>query len=151
MNFPVGTVITKAPLPINFTTVAEKFESIGFNGYIIQSVKGQCIEEGVLFFRDGKMSACIVECLSLKQTYKGDEAISYFFNQTKGEGFFQSVELSRSQIDLVTAFDQKILLSNKISLKDLAKLIPSKFRENFELSDEKTDLLTSLGLGELKK
>jgi acetylornithine/succinyldiaminopimelate/putrescine aminotransferase len=58
----------------------------------------------------------------IKKLIKGDEAFSYFFKQTKGKGFFHLVELSRSQVDLVTAFDEKLVLVNKIPLKDIPKL-----------------------------
>ncbi len=150
MNFPVGTVISKAPLPINFLVIAQEFNNRQFNGYIIQTVKGNCIEEGVIFFRNGEMIACVVECLTLKQTFKSNDALNYFFNQTKGEGFFQAVELTKSQVDLITAFDEKILLSNKISLKDLAKLIPDSFEAKFLVQNEKNDFLDRFGLGVLK-
>jgi len=150
LNFPVGKVISKAPLPVKFEIIFQELNNYNFNGYIVQSVKGNCIEEGALFFRGGEIVACIVECMTLKQTFKSDQAIEYFFNQTKGEGFFQAVELSRSQVDLVTAFDEKILITNKISLKDLPKLIPDSFEAKFLIQNEKDDLLGRFGLNVLK-
>lgn len=150
MNFPVGQVVSKAPLPIDFEVIFNEFQKRLFNGYVIQSVSGDCIEEGVIFFREGEIVACIVECLALKQTYKSSEALNYFFNQTKGIGFFQVIELTRSQVDLVTAFDEKMLITNKISLKDLANLIPNKFESKFLISDEKKDFFERFGLDGLK-
>lgn len=88
--------------------------------------------------------------MALKQTYKSSEALNYFFNQTKGIGFFQVIELTRSQVDLVTAFDEKMLITNKISLKDLANLIPNKFESKFLISDEKKDFFERFGLDGLK-
>lgn len=150
MNFPVGNVVSKAHLPINFELVFNEFNSRKFNGYIIQSVKSNCLEEGVLFFREGEMIACMVECLKLKQVYKSNEALNYFLSQTKAVGFFQAIELTRSQVDLVTAFDEKMLISNKISLKDLPKLIPNKFESKFVINDDKKDFFEKLGLDVLK-
>lgn len=150
MNFPVGNVVSKAPLPVNFEIIFKELNSSRFNGYLVQTVKSNCVEEGVLFFRDGEVVACIIECSLLKQVIKSDSALEYFFNQTRGVGFFQAVELSRSQVDLITAFDEKILLSNKISLKDLPKLIPDSFKAKFLVQDEEEDLLGKFGLNVLK-
>ena len=150
MNFPVGNVLSKGELPNNIISVASGLEQKKFNGYIVQSVKGEVIEEGVLFFRDGKISACIVECVLLKQTFKGKEAIELFLNQTKGKGFFQVVELTRSQVDLVEAFDE-ILMTREIALKDLPKLIPTTYATRFRGEAKKENFLERYGLSDLKK
>ena len=150
MNFPVGEVIAKAYLPVNFNTILSELEKINFNGYIIQSVKGSVIEEGALFFRDGKINACIIECLSANATLKGDGAFNQFLNETCGQGFFQTVKLTRTQVDLVTAFDEKILIKAEVNLKELAKLIPDSFKDKFNIPIEKEDILNKYGLGSLK-
>lgn len=150
MNFPVGTIVSKGTLPNTISTLANEFLGKKFNGYIIQTVKGDIIEEGALFFRDGKMSACIIECLGAKQTYKGKEALDYFLNQTKGKGFFQVVELTRSQVDLVEAFDETIIL-HEINLKDLPKLIPSNYAIRFKGEAKRENILDRYGLGDLTK
>jgi len=150
MNFPVGSVLTKGEIPNNIINIANELISKKFNGYIVQSVKGEVIEEGVLFFRDGKISACIVECTMLKQTFKGKEALELFLNQTKGKGFFQVVELTRSQVDLVEAFDE-ILMLHEIALKDLPKLIPTTYTTRFKGETKKESFLERYGLSDLKK
>jgi len=150
MNFPVGAVVSKGELPTNVTTIANELGSKKFNGYIVQSVKGEVVEEGVLFFRDGKISACIVECTSFKQTFKGREAVELFLNQTMGKGFFQVIELTRSQVDLVEAFDE-ILMVREIALKDLPKLIPNTYATRFKGEIEKENFLDRYGLSELRK
>ncbi|MFA6268269.1 MAG: hypothetical protein WCW13_00215 [archaeon] len=149
MNFPVGPVISKGNVTYNITDVAGQLVSKSFNGYIIQSVRGDFIEEGALFFRDGEMIGCIVECLAVEKTLKGNEALPFFMNQTKGNGFYQCVSLVRSQVDLITAFDEKLLV-NKIALKELPRLIPLVFSPKFERSESKVDSLQNYGLGELK-
>jgi hypothetical protein len=150
MNFPVGDIIAKAYLPVSFETITLELEKIKFNGYIIQSVKGSVMEEGALFFRDGKVSACVVECLAVKANLKGNEAFKQFLNETKGKGFFQTVKLTRTQVDLVTAFDQKILITDEVNLKEVAKLIPNSFEDKFGLPQGKEDILDKYGLGSLK-
>jgi hypothetical protein len=149
LNFPVGTVILKGEIPYDVLSTAQQIYDKRFSGYLIQSVRGNYIEEGALFFREGEMIACIVECVGVKRTLKGTEAMEFFFNQTRGKGFFQCVELTRSQVDLVTAFDEK-LLADKIALKELPKFIPSVFSPKFERAEGKVDALEAYGLGELK-
>jgi len=150
MNFPVGTVVFKGSSPYKLEEIAANAIGKKFNGYIIQSISAHFIEEGVLFFRDGEMVACVAECLALSKSFKGKEALDFFLNQTKGKGFFQVVDLSRSQVDLVTAFDEKLLLGEKLALKDLPKLIPVTFSNRFEPSEKGSDLLETYGLSELK-
>ena len=151
MNFPVGEVKTKSALPVTFTKIAGELITRKFNGYIVQSISDNAIEEGVLFFRDGELNACIIECLGEQKTLKGDEAFKEFLNQTLGDGFFQVVELTRSQVDLVTAFDEHLISQNKVNLKDLPKLIPSKFEAKINANVEKNDLFERFGLAGLKK
>jgi len=149
VNFPVGSVVSKSDVPFDLISLAEQLSNKRFNGYIIQSVRKNLVEEGVLFFREGQICACIVECLALQRVVKGNEALDFFCNQTKGNGFYQCVELTRSQVDLVTAFDEK-LLTNKIVLKELPRMIPSAFSPKFERPEGKVNALDSYGLGELR-
>jgi hypothetical protein len=150
MNFPVGAILNKGNLPLDMMALTNEFLLKKFNGYIIQTVKGEIIEEGALFFRDGGISACIVECLSIKQTIKGSAALEYFLNQTMANGFFQVVELTRSQVDLVEAFDETIMI-REINLKELPKLIPSRYAIRFRTEGKKENILDRYGLSDLKK
>jgi len=149
LNFPVGTVLFKGEVPFDLVLAHQKLFDQKFNGYLIQTITGHFIEEGVLFFREGEITGAVVECLAIASTIKGSEALDYFFNQTKGVGFYQCVELTRSQVDLITAFDEK-LLAPKIVLKDLPKMIPTAFLPKFERTSEKKSALDAYGLGELK-
>ncbi|MBT4870051.1 MAG: hypothetical protein HON47_00560 [Candidatus Diapherotrites archaeon] len=150
MNFPVGTVVTKGDLPNKAVAIANELAEKKFNGYIVQTVKGEIIEEGTLFFRDGTLSACVVECMVLKRIYKGKEALDLFLNQTKGKGFFQVVELTRSQVDLVEAFDETIML-HEVNLKELPKLIPVTYGIKFKGNAKRENVLERYGLSDLKK
>ena len=149
MNFPVGSVLFKGDTPFDLVSTYQKLFDKKFNGYLILTVKGHFIEEGVLFFREGEINGAVVECLAIGSTFKGTEALDYFFNQTKGLGYYQCVELTRSQVDLITAFDEK-LLASKIVLKDLPKMIPIAFLPKFERTNDKKSALDAYGLGELK-
>ena len=149
LNFPVGVVSFKGDVPLDLPSVAQQLFELKLNGYIVLSVKGNLVEEGILFFREGEGIACIVECLAIDRTLKGNEALEFFLNQTKGKGFFQCVELTKSQVDLIIAFDEKLLI-NKIVLKELPKMIPLVFSTKFEREESKVNALETYGLGELK-
>ncbi|MCX6801277.1 MAG: hypothetical protein NTZ73_03755 [Candidatus Diapherotrites archaeon] len=150
MNFPAGKVVLKGTIPFDFETIAKSLVDGGFSGYLIQTVKASCIEESVLFFKEGKMYACFAECLSVGAGFKGKEALKYFLNGAKGKGYFQAVELARSQIDLVTAFDEELLLPANLSLKDVAKMVPAVFSDNFQAEKKEAGVFESYGLGDLK-
>jgi hypothetical protein len=149
LNFPIGNVIQKGDSPFDFSGVALKLNEKKFNGYVILTVKGNYIEEGAIFFREGEIVACTVECLVVGKNLKGNESLEFFYNQTRGLGYYHCVELTRSQVDLVTAFDEKLLVS-KIDLKGLPKTIPFAFSSKFEASEKQNDVLETYGLGELK-
>ncbi len=149
MNFPIGEVVSKGDVPFDFASKAVELSQNRFSGYIILTVRGHFIEEGVVFFREGELVSCIVECLALEQTLKGDKAMEFFLNQTKGLGFFHCIMLTRSQIDLINAFDEKLLLANKIDLKDLPRMIPSAFSPKFYRLPTEKSALEAYGLGEL--
>jgi hypothetical protein len=149
LNFPVGSVLSKGDSPFDFVSKAWEFAEKQFNGYVILSVSGHYIEEGAVFFKEGELIGCIVECLAVGKTIKGVEALPYFYNETQGAGFYHCVELSKSQVDLVTAFDEKILVP-KINLKELANSIPSAFSPKFERLEAQKSVLDTYGLGGLK-
>jgi len=149
MNYPVGELVGKGNSPFDFSSKVQEFADKRFNGYVILSVRGHFIEDGIVFFREGTILGCIVECLAAERTVKGDEAFSFFLNETKGNGFFQVVSLERSQVDLVVAFDEKLLVS-KIDLKDLPKMLPSNFLPKFEKPASSKSTLDAYGLSELK-
>jgi hypothetical protein len=151
MNFPVGDVISKSYLPISFEKISLELQKIRFNGYIIQTVESSSIEEGALFFREGEFYACVVECMAREKIFKGDSAIPFFLNQTRAKGFFHTIQLTRSQVDLVTAFDEKLLLKNKLPLKNLPKIIPLEFEDKFAENNSEEDVLEKYGLSSLKK
>ncbi len=151
MNFPVGKIVSKGALPLLIVDLLEQCNQKKFNGYVVISVLGNFVEEGILFFRSGEVYASSVECMSVKKLIKGDDAFNYFLKQTKGKGFFHLIELSRSQVDLVTAFDEKLVLVNKIPLKDIPKLISNEYEPLFkaEVMENVLDL-DKYGLGELR-
>jgi len=149
LNFPVGEVSGKGSAPFDFAEKAQELLSKSFNGYLVLSVRGHFVEEGAIFFKGGEIIGCIAECLAAERTLKGNAALEFFYNQTKGRGFFHLVGLTRSQVDLVTAFDEKLLV-NKIDLKELPKLLPSVFSVKFEKQINEKSALEAYGLSELK-
>ncbi len=149
MNFPVGEVVDKGKVPFDFVQKVQDLLSKSFNGYLVLSVRGHFVEEGAIFFKGGEIIACAVECLAAERTLKGNEALEFFYNQIKGRGFFHLISLTRSQVDLVTAFDEKLLV-NKIDLKELPKTLPLAFSVKFEKNIGEKSALDTYGLSELK-
>jgi hypothetical protein len=137
MNFPVGEIMAKEFLPDDIQKIILDLNKKNFSGYIVQSVSESCFEEGVLFFKEGELLGAVTECKEAGNELKGNEAFVQFLNQTKGRGYYQIVKLTESQVDLVVAFDKKILMGSKINLKGLPKLIPSKFEDKFTKQSEK--------------
>jgi hypothetical protein len=90
-----------------------------------------------------------IEIILKNEENKINEALEFFYNQTKGRGFFHLVGLTRSQVDLVTAFDEKLLV-NKIDLKELPKILPSVFSVKFEKQINEKSALEAYGLSELR-
>ncbi len=64
MNFPVGPVTMKGAVPFDIKSTLQELQAKTFNGYIIQSIKASCIEEGILFIRGGMPMASVFECLT---------------------------------------------------------------------------------------
>ena len=145
----MGDVVGRGFAPFDLVEKARDLEDKQFSGYIVLAVRGDFVEEGVLFFRDGRVAACIVECLSAGKTIKGGDAVGFFCNESKGKGFFQCISLTKSQVDLVLAFDEKLLV-DKIDLKDVPRMIPSTFLPKFSKTPEQKSALDAYGLGDLK-
>ncbi|MDD3159918.1 MAG: hypothetical protein PHQ98_03055 [Candidatus ainarchaeum sp.] len=143
MNFPVGKLIKSSTAPFDFQSIFTELLAKSFNGYLIISIYSNCLEESICFFKSGQIVGCLTEIMQLNKVIKGDESINYFFNQTRGQGSYQLVELTKSQIDLIIAFDEKL----KVNLeKDFLKKIPNQFVLKFDLSNQKVDLFNKYGL-----
>ena len=134
MDFPVGSVVEQLQetKTSDFSQKLSVLQQQNFTGYIVETIDGVYgLEEGMLFMKQGQVIACLHRFESNGYELRGQEALQFFFNGARATGFFDVVQLSNQQIDLVTAFDEKLLLTQQLDLKDLTKLIPVAYSTQF--------------------
>ena len=163
MNLPVGNVIKEGVnlKDVKFKNIISTLIKESFTGYIILTVEGYSgIEEGMLLFRKGNMIGSIFDYSKFEVTVYGDSASEHVFNASQaGFGLFDICALSIQQVDLVTAFNEKVKLDTHITTKNLNKFISSKYDEKYAkkvlakaLTKEETkyDVFKKLGLTDIR-
>jgi hypothetical protein len=159
MNLPVGAVKEKGIALPSFR-VKEKFIALmneSFTGYAVLTLEGfQGIEEGVTFFKKGSLVAVIYEYAKQDAVFYGDLAIAQLWNGYGAQyGIIDIYTLTAQQFDLVSAFNEKILLSTPLNNDELNKLdiapynqdVGEKALEGFGNKEESQyDVLKKFGL-----
>ena len=162
MNIPIGK------LEIEQKSFAEEkpFDKLtnmvntGFNGYIVSTIEGITgLEEGLLMVRDKEIVGAIFDALRVNKQLYGVKALRLVLNLLKAKkGVFDVNSLSKQQIDLIIAFNEKVHLSKTIDATLLAKLEPESYVKDLvskELAvdltavDTKYNLLKRIGLGSI--
>ena len=162
MNLPVSEVIEQGTKTIdfNYRKKAEGLMLKEFSGYIVSTTDGfDGIEEGVLILRKGYIVAALYEILNYCITVFGDSSIKHIANSFMNKkGIVDVYGLTNQQVDLVTAFNDKIKLARPITKKEISKTYLDRFSEEFskELLKEvisshesKESVLKKFGLGRL--
>ena len=100
-----------------------------FSGYLICTIEGPTgIEQGALLFKKGNTVGAYYEFISQAVEVSGDSAVRLVLNSFAAKnGVIDINTLSIQQIDLITAFQEKILTSEGIDEKRLARLYPKQF------------------------
>ncbi|MFA4855009.1 MAG: DUF2226 domain-containing protein [archaeon] len=162
MNIPVGT-IEEQRKAFSESNPFEKLAGLlrtGFDGYLIATIEGVSgLEEGLLLIRDKEITGAVFEALRINKQLFGPEALRLVFNLLRAKkGVFDVNRLSRQQIDLIIAFNEKLVLSKPLDESLLLKLEPSSYQpalvsKAFEIELESTDsrhgLLEKMGLGSI--
>lgn len=162
MNIPIGKVETEQK-----SFVEEKpFDKLkamvnsGSSGYIVATIEGTTgLEEGLLMVREKEVVGAIFNSLRVNRQLYGVQALRLVLNLFKAKkGVFDVNGLSKQQIDLIIAFNEKVHLSKTIDLALLSKLEPETYRKDLvseELAldltaeDTKHNLLKRMGLGSI--
>ena len=115
MNIPVGT-IEEQRTAFSKSNPFEKLAGllkIGFDGYLIATVEGASgLEEGLLLIRGKEITGAVFEALRVNKQLFGTEALRLVFNLLMArKGIFDVNRLSRQQIDLIIAFNAKLVLT----------------------------------------
>ncbi|HLC36414.1 MAG TPA: DUF2226 domain-containing protein [archaeon] len=162
MNLPVGTPKIQGKKVDGFKLIESSTDYLNqnFTGYIVMTIEaGNGLEEGILFFKKGEIVASIYEFSKHELILYGDKAVNLSFNAGAAlKGIVDVYALTTQQIDLVTAFNEKTLLSEKIGLDKIRNFKVSFFNE--KLAEEslkkvsgkeetKYEILKRLGLGKM--
>lgn len=164
MNIPVGEIVEEniALSEVKFEEKLLKLSKEAFTGYLVLTVEGRSgIEEGLLLFKGGLAVGAIYEYVKFKKMFYGDNALEQLLNAVLAEfGVMDIVGLSRQQVDLIIAFNEKVELRKPLSQKEITKIIPKQYQvavaekalgKELKKKESKFDVFKKLGLGGLGK
>ncbi len=110
MNIPAGTPLKTGldVATVDFFSLLKDLGGRKFSGYLALAIAGERgIEEGTMFFDEGKPSAGVYEYYSFKKTFYGKEAFERILNASAApHGAMDVFELSPDQVHLVLAFNE---------------------------------------------
>lgn len=162
MNLPVGSLIKEGVKlsDVNFSNIASTLMSESFSGYIIITIEGYSgIEEGMVLFRKGELIGSIFDYTKFEVTVYGDAAAEQVFNASKAKhGIFDICSLNTQQVDLITAFNEKVNVENQINAKNLNRMIPSTYDAKYakkvlvdalKKEESKYEIFKKLGLSDI--
>ncbi len=160
MNIPIGSVEEQQK------TFSEEdpFQKAGsllksdFSGYLVATIEGiSGLEEGLLLIKDSRVVGAAFSALRINKQLYGLTALRLSLNSLKAKkGVFDVNKLSKQQIDLILAFNEKIAIPKPLDQSMLSRLEPEKYRGELVSEELKVDLkggdtkqkiLKGLGLG----
>ena len=162
MNIPVGDVEEKQ---VSFAEQppfekAKKLMQLGFDGYLVATIEGASgMEEGLLLIKQNQVVGAFFDAIRAKKQLYGLSALRLALTLFKAKkGVFDVNRLSRQQVDLILAFNEKIALPKPLDLPMFSKLEPSSYRADLvskELAidsgakDTRYNILKKLGLNSI--
>ncbi|MBN1941122.1 MAG: DUF2226 domain-containing protein [Candidatus Diapherotrites archaeon] len=164
MDLPVGSILAKNLIlkEINLENKINSFLEKDFRGYLVLTAAGRAgIEEGAILIQKNELIGAVFEYLRFKKRVYGELALRHYFNAAKADfGVMDVVSLSKQQIELIIAFNEKIELAKHLTSKEIAKIVPraydAKTAESF-LGDElqkqesRFDVFKRVGLAEFSR
>lgn len=162
MNLPVGSVKEENLKTNEFDLVKKSIELMkeNFNGYVVITAEGyQGVEEGILFFKKGIIVGSLYEYSKYKRFVYGDSALPMVFNVSKANfGIADIYSLTSQQLDLIIAFNEKLVLQDAVSENDVKKYAVKSYSKDFAVSalsdklkkeESRYDILRRLGLNRI--
>ncbi len=162
MNIPIGKIEAQH---VSFSESApyEKISQLmksRFNGYVVATAEGVSgLEEGLLMINNAVIIGAVFDGLRVNKQLYGVSALRLVLNLLKAnQGVFDVNRLSKQQIDLIMAFNEKIKLLKIVDNATLSKLQPKAYNPavvSKELmveegsSKSKNNLLNKFGLGSI--
>ena len=162
MNLPVGEVIEENLVlnQIDLTGLISALIDKQFTGYIVNTIEGFAgVEEGVLIFKKGEIVGSFYEYSNYDIIVFGDAAVQHAFNSLNAlKGVFDIISLSIQQVDLVSAFNDRVKVAIKLKKSELLGLVRKGFTTFFaektlgnviEQHESRQSILKRLGLSEI--
>lgn len=160
MNIPVGELVEEnvSLKDVNLGKKLSELMAEKVTGYVVLTVEGRSgIEEGLGIIKDGILIGGIYEYIRFGKIIYGDTAITQLLNSGLAEfGVMDIGRLSKQQIELIIAFNERIELNNSLSQKELLLAIPKKYNagaaetelgEELKKKESKFDILKRIGIG----
>jgi hypothetical protein len=160
MNIPVGQLVEENT-PLKGTNLAKKLSSLmlnGFTGYLVLTIEGRSgIEEGLALLKGGFIVGAIYEYVKFDSSFYGNDALQQLMNSSLAEyGVIDVGSLSKQQVELIIAFNEKIELAKPIEAKQIEKIVPKRYDakvaekalgKELKKKESKFDVFKKLGLG----
>jgi len=131
MDLPLGTPLREGLKTgeSDLLQIINNMNEKAFSGYIICTLENQKgMEQGILLFKKGAIAGSYYEFTTHGVQVSGDSAVRLVFNSfLASKGIIDINSLTTQQIDLITAFQEKILISEKIDARKLEKIFPKAF------------------------
>lgn len=164
LNYPMGE-LRQAGVLLSKTNPVFLFSDLmdtGFSGIAILTIEGfSGIEESIVFFREGQIVGSVYSYDSQDIAVFSQTALESGFNAYLAKhGVLDVVNLSRQQIDLILALDERVATPLGFQKSALQAQLSGTFSERFAKealnaspseTGKRHDLLKKLGLSELIK
>ncbi len=144
MNIPVGNIVEKR-VSFEKTAADKKVTQLlnsNFSGYMVATAEGITgIEEAILLILGREIIGAVFEAISINKTFYGLQGLRLSLNLLKAKkGVFDVNALTKQQIDLIIAFNEKIALLHPVGIDIFLKLLPAVYRPGTVLELLKADL-----------
>jgi len=135
MNLPIGEAVERNLNLREFDargTVTGLFDRL-FSGYLVVTIDGfGGMEEGVLLFKKGVLLGSIYEYTNYDIVVFGEPAMVQSINAMSAQyGVVDVYSLSNQQVDLVTAFNDRVKISRAIQKRELSGLFGREFSDQY--------------------
>ncbi|MCX6799271.1 MAG: hypothetical protein NTW59_04220 [Candidatus Diapherotrites archaeon] len=131
MNIPVGELLDKHVSFQEVSPLAKAGELLksGFTGYLVMTTEGAAgMEEAILLLRENEVVGALFESLKFGKQFFGMQGLCLALNTGRAkQGVFDVSRLSRQQVDLIIAFNEKIQLPKPLNMQLLQRMMASGY------------------------
>ena len=132
MNIPAGNIV-EGNISFEDSAPNEKVVQLlgqAFEGYVVATTEGAAgIEEALFLLKDSEIVGVVFESIKFGKVVYGISALKLSLNLLRAKkGVFDVVGLSKQQIDLAVAFNDKIELKKHLDAALFSNLLPSAYR-----------------------